>query len=1696
MNEDNRRNEFEDASLDGVTAGLGRIVKSTDVTPRPGFKEALRLRLRERLAAPATMFSRFKLIAALSPALVVLIIAVLVFQPFFGVRTVYAYDQFTLVPDSSDALGVDADAEFILESRDPVSAADIRELIEISADGDPTYDVDQVSERSLRIAFASPLVADEVVTFSLPTTTTWPNGEVAVRDYNWAFQVKGDFRVVSTIPGDRAGQVPLDAGIEFVMSHENVDPSAFERALSISPPLKGHVESSRRSFVFVPEDIRPQTLYTVTLSGDLPLQGSDETLGADYSFSFETSLDAERGFAYAIDDRYNTVVPGEQVVLRYADWQQDEGGAIALPRVKVYRYGSFDEYVAALRTARDLDWRLFSTADSLIDTSVRPAYEFDASPIEAGWQTAFAFPEPLPAGYYVADIEIRGVRSWALLSSSNLTAYVSRGSNRTLFWINDASTGQPVVGADARYSGDERYGVTDAGGLASVESSRDQDDVVVIRVGDEALAVPLESNFVAYEGGERVAWASRRAGDGVAEDHWTYLYTDRSTYKPNDTMKYWGYVERRGDGERPDQVLVDVGFASATVDVTPNGTFAGEFVLRSVNLGYYPLAVSWDGVQISSRSVNVSEYVKPAYTLSIEFDAKAAFAGEEVGYTVHGEFFEGTPVKGLEVLVSGECEEEMLTLDAAGNARGSFSCAYDEGARRQYPSSTWLSVRPARPEEGEIETNGSVNMFGPKAYVDVSRDSNQIKDGIATVEAAVRNVEAIDSYDPAVFGPTVRAGQAVGGKIVEITYVRHESGTSYDFVRKQTVSDYWYERSEKTVGEFTEVSGPDGMVRHAFAASNPDANYRVELSARDESGRVAEASAEFWARREFEFGDADELSFHNDDAGEDQWDFSGYDVGERVNLSVYQYGRPFQAPVGGRFLYYQAHRGIRETELSARAGYAFAFEAEDVPNVAVYGVLFADGAYRQVGAQMGWWYGSSGFPVRYDRSASNLTVTVTPDRASYAPGVDATVSVHVEDAAGRPVKAEVNVNVVDEAYYALFPEDVDPLAELYRWVDDGVVKTQVTRDASVSFGLGAEKGGGGQRALGRHLFKDNAAFGLVHTDANGNGSMTFAVPDNITAWRVTAQALDADGKRAGDAVATLDATRPFFLNAVMRDSYLDADEPTLLVRAAGTWVGLGDAVSYTVRVPDASFERTFSAPAGETMRFDLPDLAIGTHDVTIAGTAGALEDTLTRTVTIVPSRLVRPVIAKTSGEDGASIVVSGASDRYTEVTFMDGAAGRYYGELQMLAGWSGDRADEALARVGAAALLNEWFGESHPVPEFDAESYWGGSVRLLPYADGDFDVSAKVALLADTPFDEAALAGYFSWKLDTDFEAMTPRERAMTYAALASLGEPVLAELQRAAAAVGDDVDARLWMALGLHGAGDDEGARRAFRALMADATERDGFVFLEGGEDETALERTALAAVLAGALNEPDRDKLHDYVLSVSDGDTTVPLERLLYAKETLPHLAAGETEFAYTLNGRRESASLAKGETRAVWAAPEDLPRFDIEVSRGSLAVVSRYDTPVVDPDAPVDDRLSVSRTITTGQGAGTEFSQGQLVKVELSYELPEKVCRPSVPCEAYQLTDVLPSGLSAVSISPEAGGECGTPGARVEDQRVSFYVTPSTVSDDSSQGVCDVQRVTYYARVVTPGIYLAEPAYIRSVRDPNIHNHSDAITVTIQP
>ncbi|MFC1787987.1 Ig-like domain-containing protein [Patescibacteria group bacterium] len=542
------RNENQDSSLNGVDGLFARVSNSTDPNPRPGYKEALHARLKEarekttmpRFSFAPWLFESFgKLSAVGVTVLVIIIISTLVYQPFVGVKPVYAQDNFTLIAEEADSLGISPQTTYLLESENPVKLSDIKENLTTNIEIE--YELDQINDNQIRIAFADPLPERDIVRFELATQVETAQDELTLRPYAWAFQVKGEFQVMGTIPGNERTEVPLDSGIEINFSHENVTVKDFERAFSITPEASGHVEKSRKTLVFVPDQLQKATVYKVKIDSSLLPEGSEQSLEEDYEFTFETAGDPAPGQPLyrqsflSISKRIWDIDPEEQLVIPFYFYSRDTEKADSA-QVTLHQFKTFDGYMKANLASREHTWRRFAALEDIVDPadlgdeinlSVNVTEEEDNS-----YRNRFVFPEPLEVGYYFGEIDYLGQKTWIMVVSTELTAYLAQATDRTVVWVNSSKTNGPIEGALVSYDQETDSSKTNAEGVAFLTTK--EVNFIKVVAKNQAIAIPVfNEGYSIYRYHES------------DQPYWTHFSTDRQVYKPTDTVYFWGFLQDR-----------------------------------------------------------------------------------------------------------------------------------------------------------------------------------------------------------------------------------------------------------------------------------------------------------------------------------------------------------------------------------------------------------------------------------------------------------------------------------------------------------------------------------------------------------------------------------------------------------------------------------------------------------------------------------------------------------------------------------------------------------------------------------------------------------------------------------------------------------------------------------------------------------------------------------------------------------------------------------------------------------------------------------------------------------------------------------------------------------------------------------------------------------------------------------------------
>lgn len=1809
------------------------------------FKESLKAKILEKrhqkfsmdnLTSPVKSFFTVKRLAPIVAG-VVIVAVVLTTMHFWPVRgpgpdgelppfakfskllinSAYAHDNFEVEATSSDSLGVESNTAFIIKSKDEIDPDLLLESISLVPEVD--FDFEKINDHEFKITPRDSLEQKQVYQLQIASAYVDEAGITVERDYSWAFQVKEQFKVLHTLPANRATNVPLDTGIEVTFSHANF--ASYESAVKIEPQIAGRFEKHKRTLVFVPKNLEAGAIYTVTVSKELPILGSDFRLEEDYVFQFETDPSGGRrgvSWNFGFNEDFSEFSTSQEPALEVYKYGFE---GTDFPTT-IYSFTSLDQFIGAINKKDKIPyWARYSRGTYTYDTSgLNSVASFDLAMTEYGYSGYLVLPGNLPRGYYLAETEVNGKISQTLFQVNDLAVFSTVTTTDTLVWVNDLRTKAPVGQAKVEVLGTGLSQTTDSEGIAKFNTSSfydfelknledryyyTQEYYLKVSQGSEAGIIPLNV----------------RRHD--SNDYWYYFYKDRGIYKPNDKIDFWGFLKSRQGEKITDELsvrLLNYNYRNyyhkptlvteTKASFIEGNSFTGNLVLDNVTPGYYTLELILGDKTISSEYFRVETYTKPAYELEITPAKKAIFAGENIVAKVKAQFFEGTPVADLDLTYKYEKgQEEKTRTDDLGEVELVLPTEYRDCSRVKscsYPEHQSLSVRPTRAEEGEITKRASLMVFGPQVKANVSLEQTGDAQGKIITKVNKVDFSRINSGEETIYGDYLgepAPGLALEANITEISYDKHETGEYYDFINKIVRKQYKYTRRESNLGEYTGVTDKEGEHTYELAMEEGK-SYQVRVVVADGQGKYDGRTAYFYTQQPGAW-DYDRYYLKLEDQEDSSQ--SEFSVDEPVGLEFVKNEKAL--PQGNNnFLYYQLRQGLSDYEVKGDPFYSFQFTKEHIPNVYVRGVFFDGRSYHvnYSGWSMG---GGSGTLIKYKSEDRQLNISVETDKEKYVHGEDVTLNVKVTDSDGQPVVAHLNLNLVDEAFYALSPEKVDTLGELYKRVDGGELVLYQSHEAP-ALSAGAEGGGCfaagtkikmadgsqknieeiglgdqiltfenehakrlveaevietfdhlvpeywvinghlkvtpehrvfvnngwqmiGEARVGDYLvddsgqlvriesiervrelvkvynfhvedyhtyianglyvhndkggprehFLDTALFKAMVTDRSGEAQVTFTLPDNLTSWRVTSQAISED-LYAGSAVSPIKVSLPVFIESSFAADYVVSDKPTVKMRAYGDELQSGEKVDFTLDAPTLGINEL--SQEGEAFRAeyaDIHNLTEGIHKISSTVERGEDKDTVIKSVKVSRSRLTEGQQKFYEVREG--LQVQGSADSRTTLVFSDKNQGQFYNRLRRLGWTGGDRIDQKLSRALSDELRKKYFGEEVYLPEeVNGQLYQlpDGGISLLPYSEAEFELSAKIAAIASEHFDQNNLANYF-YKILISKDS-TQEEVGVALFGLASLEESVLVQVQAFAALPDLTVEEQLYIALAAHQLGDSELARKIYLEVMDSyGEELDPYVRLNIGDDQDdILTVTSLAAILAGGLNDEHHLTLWQYVQDNYTKDILVNLEELMYISQTLPHLKPGEVSLTVLVSGKKTDISLDKGETYHMSVTPEELASIDFANINGAVGLVSTFEVSA-QVGHGASQEVSVRRAYYVNGVQTNNFKENDLVQVRIY---------PSISATSldggYQVTDLLPSGLKIITKLYDRGIKHDTTlryPYEINGQKIKFSWWKN--SRNSS--------FTYYARVVAPGEYMAEPVVIQSMKSATVKSYSAGTQVIIE-
>ncbi len=1000
-------------------------------------------------------------------------------------------------------------------------------------------------------------------------------GEGMEKDFVWSFQTIPVPSIVATQPLNGERQADPYTSLQVTFSSP-INPDSLLPNLTILPePTEVYTTwVNWDSEVYIAFGAKPSTTYSLTFGSGIEGRFGHK-LDEPYSISFTTralspSLYLPPGRVGTYNAYTTTAVYVQHVnvsQLTLALYRLDRNDFVLLSGRDWWQY--WEQFQPGPeQLIREWTARVSGKLNEYAVTSIPLATDVQGT---------------LRPGFYYLEARAPGVqevqRHLLVVSHSNMTLKVTQ--TEALVWVTDLASGQPVPGLDVVIFGSAGQvmaeGRTDNDGVlfAELTSPQDHDPWAPVLAIAGADVSPVASSTNWSDGIS--PWQFGLSSEPYVEPYRAYFYTDRAIYRPGQTVYFKGVL--RADDDARYSLISDIESVQVVVRddqgkelyladlaLSDMGTLHGEFKLSDdASLGFYSLS-GQIGERTFGTGFRVAEYRKPEFEVTVSTDKMEYIQGAEITAQVVARYYFGGPVSDARVTWRLMTQDHYFAwpenTDVPPSRRRHYTFHdFDYDSRRELTAYGELVTMGT----GLTDAEGTFTISLP---ADISTHKNS---QIFTLEASITDPsnQEVSGRSSAIvhkgsfyvgLAPREYIGTAGQENQVDVIALDPKGATVADvpmtivflelnwYNVQQQADDgrfYWTWELEETPVYTTSVT--TDAQGNAVVALTPEkgGSYRVRALARDEDENEIRSSAYLWISGTTYVSWRQE----NNDRIELVADRRSYRPGETARVLI---PSPFQGQVKALLTVERGHFYDRrvltlqtnsdQVEIPILSTYA--------PNIYVSIVLVkgTDSSNAVPSYRVGY--------VNLDISTEEkeLNVEILPDRATfYQPGETATFDLRASDHRGQGVEAELSVQLVDLSIIALTNGDRGAMLEhFYRGRGLGV-RTGATLAISVDrYRQQAQppSGKGGAGGLDdadaiRKRFLDTAYWNAqVRTDAQGRATVTVDLPDNLTTWRATAQAVTAD-TLVGDGVADIVTSKDLLIRSVAPRFFVLGDEVQL-----------------------------------------------------------------------------------------------------------------------------------------------------------------------------------------------------------------------------------------------------------------------------------------------------------------------------------------------------------------------------------------------------------------------------------------------------------------------------------------------------------------------------------------------------------------------
>ncbi len=1170
-----------------------------------------------------------------------------------------------------------------------VSKQESNNIIPVNASFELTFDKDVTKEYVENVFGIKPKIdfqVEEVTPKFYKLTTV--NGLYEDQIYNieerttsgvkkWAFQTERIFKVTNTYPSNDSF-ITETGTIEIGFNGKISDSTKLKDYVEITPKIDGEwKESYGYSYHLESKNhLNPKSLYTVTVK-----KGLRDTFGNvlkdDYSFKFTISNEED---IYADLSILNNYRPNSEMEFDLnLSMNLNKAITVKDANLKIINLKSKDEFIKAISRTTYLEqlenYYQSSSYKTVFEKNLKSLIEGEYA--KAKQEKRYWYYNTIPLdlnlsiaeqGYYLAILDINSNLTSCLFQVNNSTASVSNLANNNFMILYKGKDGHNNS-VDV-YVNDKKLGSTDQDGFLYIENFKNvinelekETNYVDFRTGDVDYIcdISVQTRSWLDEGNTLTSLSKFNNG---------YIYIDRNSYKPGETIYYWGYAKNRKIKVENATLKIISNYsdelASIPLKLSEVGTFEGEFTLDNVDkesfiqLKLYIVDSSALYANcISTVNANVRDYELKQYNVTIKPESTEYLDGETAIVNIKAETYDGTPLSKLEFKYAlgsnyyyydknSQKVDGSVTTNEHGEAVIKVPLKLSKTQTNILSESVGLTILNSYIDGEQQRVYFTVYPY--KHYADGTAkyilDENKYHISFNEYLSLDKNVPANDSIKV-----VAKAFKTVKTKI----------GQTYNKYLKEMIDEYRYDEVAQNKYDKTfNVEIKDGKGEYVLENYSLDKNcyYRLYAYLITDTGKELALSYDgriysYSYRTIFDETEYEEVEYmdpiiapdltytlvneRNDKlrVGDEVYFNLQGEQGKRIkDYSNFEFYTLLVSADGNKII---THKGERPH---------FTFTKEMGANVTTYTVCYdtlkayvptANSSIYYSYASYGRYYGNT---IRLCDEELSLDVDVSFDKEVYSPRDEAIIKIKVSKN-GKGVKAGVNLSALDTAFIDAngnirssilsslinnynFSSSSNSISSYSKTASRGIMNDAVAEEAVMS--KSSRMGGyddENENAIPRDDLKITAFFESVVTNENGEAEIKIRLPDNITEWTIRVQAISEDFKAYSDE-KKIKVSKDFFVSVNHKNRYLVGEHFAFDIKSFSKLYA-GKDVDFEVEVLDSqgnSLEKgNVSAKAQDVIscKIQNPINEKGKYKLKITGTCEGLKDILIDEIEITDS---------------------------------------------------------------------------------------------------------------------------------------------------------------------------------------------------------------------------------------------------------------------------------------------------------------------------------------------------------------------------------------------------------------------------------------------------------------------------------------------